>query len=491
MSSTPYYLLSLGCSKNTVDSESMAQLLDQSGYRVVTEPGDAAILIVNTCGFIGPARDESIQALRTLAEAKAETQTLIAAGCLSQLWGPKLAEEVPGLDGVIGTRRWMDIVSFVDRLRLRKHPAPVYHLPDSAKVVGADEGGVLRAAVAGATWASSQRRALDATRGAGSAYVKIADGCRRPCAFCSIPTIKGTAVSRPPESILAEARALAERGVREVILIAQDLTDYGHDLGVKDGLPWLLESMCDAAPPERRRSVACAPGAAPELKWIRLMYAYPGAVSERLIEVMATRPQICHYLDIPLQHGHPDTLKRMRRPANIDWVYRTLGKLRTAMPDIAIRTTFIVGYPGETEAEFEGLLKFVEELRFDRVGCFKYSYEPVTDSARLEGQVPEEVKEERYARLMELQQRISLARNQAQVGRRLEVLVEGHGDGLTLGRSYRDAPEIDGLVILEGEAPIGEFVPVKISGAMTYDLTGSVDTRQAVIMGSRPSLPPD
>jgi ribosomal protein S12 methylthiotransferase len=452
MKSKSYYLLSLGCSKNTVDSESMSQLLDRSGYRASARPDDASILIVNTCGFIGPARAESIRSLQALAESKSKTQTLIAAGCLSQMWGPKLAEAVPGLDGVIGTRRWMDIVEFIHRLRAKKHPEPVYHLPEEAKVVGLDERGVLRAAVAGA-----------------SAYIKIADGCRRPCAFCSIPLIKGTAVSRPPESIIAEARALSKRGVREIILIAQDLTDYGHDLGIKDGLPALLESICDAAP---------------QLKWVRLMYAYPGAVSDRLIEVMAAQPQICHYLDIPLQHGHPGTLQRMRRPANVDWVHRTLGKLRTAMPDIAIRTTFIVGYPGETEAEFEALLEFVDDLQFDRVGCFKYSYEPMTASANLDGSVPEEVKEERYGRLMEVQQRISLARNQAQVGRVLEVLVEGHGDGLTLGRTYRDAPEIDGMVILEGQAPVGEFVPVKISGAMTYDLSGMVDLRDAAVIGA-------
>ena len=450
MKRNAYYLLSLGCSKNTVDSDSMAQLLNRAGYQAAPEADDASILIVNTCGFIGPSREESIGALRALAGAKSSRQTLIAAGCLSQIWGPRLAREVPGLDGVIGTRRWMDIVAFIDRIRATKHPEPVYHLPEAARVVGTDESGVLRAAVAGA-----------------SAYIKIADGCRRPCAFCTIPQIKGTAVSRRPESILAEARALSERGMRELILIAQDLTDYGHDLGVRDGLASLIESMCEAAP---------------GVKWIRLMYAYPGAVSDRLIEVMAARPQVAHYLDLPLQHGHPDTLKRMRRPANLEWVYRTLDKLRAAMPDLAIRTTFIVGYPGETEAEFEGLLKFAADLQFDRVGCFKYSYEPTTPSGRLDGQVPEELKTERYGRLMELQQRISLARNQAQVGRTLDVLVEGRGDGLTLGRSYRDAPEIDGLVILEGEAPIGDVVPVKISGAMTYDLTGTLDMRQAAVV---------
>jgi len=442
MKSKQYFLLSLGCAKNSVDSDSMAQLLNQSGYSPVEQPDEAAILIVNTCGFIGPSRAESIRSLRELAEGKKRKQTLIAAGCLSQIWGTKLVEEVPGIDGVIGTRRWMDIVEFTDKLRTNKHPEPLYHLPEDAKVVGADEHGALRVSVSGV-----------------SAYLKIADGCRRPCAFCSIPRIKGTAVSRPPEAIIHEAQVLAEHGVREAILIAQDLTDYGHDLGLKDGLPNLLESICDAAP---------------DLKWLRLMYQYPGAMTDRLLEVMATRPQIAHYVDIPLQHGHPETLKRMRRPANIDWVYRTLEKVRVAMPDVAIRTTFIVGYPGETETEFEGLLQFVRDLQFDRVGAFQYSFEPGTPSADQPGHLAEEVKQERYERLMEMQQAISLKKNQAHVGRTLDVLIEGQGDGLTLGRTYRDAPEIDGLVILQGTVPAGEFVPVKIDGAMTYDLSGHV-----------------
>lgn len=443
MKAKNYYLMTLGCAKNSVDSDSMAQLLDEAGYTAVEDPARAGILIVNTCGFIGPAREESVRSLRELAEGKTRTQTLIAAGCLSQIWGPKLVAEVPGIDGVIGTRRWMDIVEFTQQVRATKHPEPLYHLPDEATVVGSDERGARRISVSGV-----------------SAYLKIADGCRRPCAFCSIPRIKGTAVSRPPQAIIDEARLLAENGVREAILIAQDLTDYGHDLGLKDGLPNLLESICEAAP---------------DLKWIRLMYQYPGAVTDRLIEVMASRSQIAHYVDIPLQHGHPDVLKRMRRPANIDWVYRTFEKIRRAMPDVAIRTTFIVGYPGETEAEFEGLLKFVRDLEFDRVGAFQYSFEPGTPSADLDNHLSAEIKQERYERLMEMQQAISLKKNQAQVGRTLDVLIEGQGDGLTVGRTYRDAPEIDGLVILEGTAPVGEFVPVKIDGALAYDLTGHVE----------------
>jgi len=454
-----FYLLSLGCSKNTVDSESMAALLHKAGFHGSHDPDDASVLIVNTCGFIESARQESIGALQELAAYKGKNQLLIAAGCMAQRYGQEVVEWVPGVDGVIGTRRWMDIVPFIRQLRRRKHPEPLYHLPDEATTVGKDERGVLRTAVQGP-----------------SAYLKIADGCRRPCAFCAIPQIKGTHVSRPPETIVAEAVRLQAAGIRELILIAQDTTDYGHDLGLKNGLSHLLKQITTAAP---------------DIPWIRLMYAYPGYVTDELIETMATTPQIVNYLDIPLQHGHRETLKRMRRPANIEWVYRTLEKLRQAMPDIAIRTTFIVGYPGETDEEFEGLKQFVRDLQFDRVGTFTYSYEASTPSATVAPQVPEDVKTARLDELMELQQQISLARNQAQVGRTLEVLVEGYDDGVSIGRSYRDAPEIDGLVIIPGQLPLGELVPIHIDGAMTYDLTGSptLENSQIISPASILSLP--
>jgi ribosomal protein S12 methylthiotransferase len=246
-------------------------------------------------------------------------------------------------------------------------------------------------------------------------------------------------------------------GMHEINLIAQDTTDYGYDLGMKDGLARLLERITQSVP---------------QMDWVRIMYAYPGYVTDRLIEVMASTPHILHYLDMPLQHAHPDTLHRMKRPANVDWVYRTLEKMRLAMPDLALRTTFIVGYPGETEAEFQTLLDFVKEIRFDRVGTFQFSFESGIASESLGDPVPAEVKEERYDRLMALQQDISLERNQSYVGKTLDVLFEGQGDGLSLGRSYRDAPEIDGLVIVEGSVPVGELVPVRINGAMTYDLSG-------------------
>ncbi len=439
MSKNTFHLVSLGCAKNTVDSDSMAQLLLRDGYRSMDDPDKASVLIVNTCGFIGPAKEESYRVLGELAQSKRKGQVLIAAGCLTQRYGVEVAQKVQGIDGILGTRRWMDIVQVVKEVRKGPHPEPVYHLPEAA-TVGSDENDALRVSVAGA-----------------SAYLKVADGCRRPCAFCAIPLIKGTAVSRPVDSIINEARTLRDAGVRELVLIAQDTTDYGHDLGMKDGLAVLLEQLTDSVP---------------DMDWIRIMYAYPGYVTDRLIEVMATRKQILPYLDMPLQHAHPKTLYRMQRPSNIDWVHKTLAKMRTAIPELSIRTTFIVGYPGETDEEFQALYDFVNEIRFDRVGAFQFSFEPGTKSAPLGDPVPASAKEERYQRLMELQQNISLQVNQSYVGKTLDVLVEGFDNGLSIGRSYRDAPEIDGMVFIEGKAEVGDIIPVRITGAMAYDLTG-------------------
>ena len=444
MKENTFHLVSLGCAKNTVDSDSMAQLLLRDGYSASEDPALADILIVNTCGFIGPSRDESIEVLNELAEEKVEGQLLIAAGCLSQRFSEYVAEKVPNIDGMLGPRRWMDIVSVVKKLRKMRNnyrPEVLYHLPENAKTVGKDEGDVLRANVFGS-----------------SAYLKIADGCRRPCAFCSIPLIKGTAVSRPLEDIVEEAEILYENGIRELILIAQDSTDYGHDLGMKDGLAILLEEIVKAVP---------------DMDWIRIMYAYPGYVTDRLIDVMAENPQILPYLDIPLQHASPEMLKRMKRPANMDWVHKTLAKMRERIENLTIRTTFIVGYPGETEEEFQALLDFIEEIRFDRVGAFQFSFEPGTTSEPLGDPVSAAIKEERWERLMEIQQNISLQVNQSYVGKTLDILIEGYDEeqGISIGRSYRDAPEIDGMVFIEGDAEVGEIVPARITGAMAYDLT--------------------
>jgi ribosomal protein S12 methylthiotransferase len=448
METKAFHLISLGCSKNTVDSESMAQLLERSGYWPVDNPADAQVLIVNTCGFIGPAKEESLKVLAEMADQKQDGQVLVAAGCLTQRYGKQILRQVPGIDGILGTRRWMDIVQVVQKLRSGKHPKTLYHLP-KVSTVGKDEAGVRRVAVQG-----------------GSAYIKIADGCRRPCAFCAIPLIKGKAISRPMEAILEEARVLQDMGVQELILIAQDTTDYGHDLGLKNGLARLLGKLVLAAP---------------RIKWIRLMYAYPGYVTDQLIETMARYSQILAYLDMPLQHAHPAVLRRMSRPSNMTWVYHTLEKMRMAMPELSLRSTFIVGYPGETDEEFQRLLDFIEEIRFDRVGAFKFSYEPGTSSESLGDPVPSEVKEERWEELMKLQQGISLKKNQGFIGKTMDVLIEGQGDGLSVGRTYRDAPEIDGLVVVEGNIPTGQMVSVRINGAMAYDLSGVVENSNTMI----------
>ena len=431
-----FYLLSLGCSKNLVDSDSIAHLLSQGGLRRTEKPDQAEILIVNTCGFIKPASDESIAELRNLAKHKKKGQLLIAAGCLTQRYRELVAEQVPGLDGIIGTRRWMDILELIQDLR--KNPNQVrYHLPETT-TIGTDDYGILRAAIQGS-----------------NAYLKIADGCRRACAYCAIPMIKGTQVSRPINTIIQEAQQLSALGIKELILIAQDTTDYGSDLGIKDGLANLLEEITNQVP---------------QIPWIRILYAFPGVVTDRLIEVMKTSTQILPYLDIPLQHADPGILKSMRRPSNMQSVRNTINKLRAAMPDFAIRTTFIVGYPGETEVEFQTLLDFMHEIQFDHVGAFTYFHEKGTTAEKLGDPITEEIKQERLERLMTLQQEISLKKNQRWVGRNLSVLVEGYDEGISIGRSYRDAPEIDGLVFIEGELFIGDIHQVKITDALVHDL---------------------
>ena len=452
-SAPTYYLLTLGCPKNTVDSEGMAMLLHREGYRATANPDAADVLIVNTCGFLAAAQEESIATLAELAAGKQRHQRLIAAGCLAQRNGDEIVRRVPGVDALLGTRRWMEIVPLAETLRAGR-PRQRYALlgdPDPAD----DTGVVWRPPALG-----------------GSAYLKISDGCNAPCAFCSIPLFKGKLHSRPLPAIVDEAAALVRGGAKELVIVAQDTTDYGRDRNEPDSLPELLSAIC-------RR--------VPELRWLRLMYAYPGHVSDRLIEVMAGEPQIVPYLDMPLQHGHPATLRRMRRPSSRAWVDRTVAKLRAAMPDLALRTTFIVGFPGETEEEFQGLLDFMQDIQFDKLGVFCWSAEPGTPAFDLPDQVTEEVKEERWNRVMAAQQAIALARNQAQLGRTLEVLVEGRGEvsgeemgitlpngqSVTLARSYRDAPEVDGLVLIPGvDWQPGAMAHVTISGALPYDLIG-------------------
>lgn len=440
MKKKTYYLETLGCAKNSVDSASMEILLNQAGFIPSESKTRAEILIVNTCGFIQAARDESYQVLTELAQNKKPGQILIAAGCLTERYRQRVAKEVKGIDGIVGTRRWMDILELIQNIRGKDRSSrDTLNIPDTLKI-GEDIPRVARSLIQGK-----------------SAYIKIADGCRRTCAFCAIPLIKGNSVSRAPEAVIADATHLQAQGVQEIILIAQDSTDYGNDLGIKDGLVHLLERLLP--------KIA-------DIPWVRILYTFPGFVNERLIDLMTNKTQLIPYLDMPLQHADPDILRRMRRPDNMDWVRRTIQKMRTNIPGLALRTTMIVGFPGETEVEFQALLDFISEIKFDHLGAFTYSFEVGTPAEPLGDPVPQEVKMDRLERLMSLQEQISLEINQGFIGKKLPVLVEGYNEGISVGRSYRDAPEIDGLVFVEGEALIGKIVPVTINSALTHDLIG-------------------
>lgn len=436
-----FYVASLGCPKNTVDSNSMAVLLQREGYRPTLDSQAADIIIVNTCGFIEKARQESLDTLRELADTLRPGQHLVAAGCWAQRAPEFLVEAVPQLDAVLGTRTWQGIVPLAQQL-LQSRETDVLALIEDGPLTLPEEAGAPGYAVSGA-----------------SAFLKIADGCSRKCAFCAIPAIKGGNVSRSEEAILADARELRDMGVLEINLIAQDSTFYGYDQGRKDGLAELLEALVQAVP---------------EVPWLRILYAFPGYITPALIDVITRHEQVLPYIDIPLQHAHPDVLRRMRRPADVAEVRSTIAQLRRQIPNVALRTTFIVGFPGETDAEFATLLDFVKEIHFDRVGVFTYSHEVGTPAAELEDDVPDAIKEERYDALMVVQQAISLQQNLKCVGKRFEVLLEGVGEGLTVGRSYRDAPEIDGLVLIDEELEPHCMVKVEIDKALEYDLLGHV-----------------
>ncbi|PDV99038.1 30S ribosomal protein S12 methylthiotransferase RimO [Candidatus Chloroploca asiatica] len=454
-----YHLVTLGCPKNAVDSEGMDGLLTEAGHTQATTADEADVIIVNTCSFIAAAREETLGVLRELASGKREGQQLIAAGCMAQSHG-ELVAAVPGVDQTLSTQQWMQIADLVGGttprttkqgqaipvLSLQPAPAPVAEAPPLPGY---------------ADWRTTQIRR---TRSTPSAYLKISDGCNLRCAFCTIPSFKGDMASKPVGAVLAEARELVQHGVRELVLVAQHLTDYGRDLGLRDGLALLLEELCQVVP---------------ETTWIRLMYAYPHGISERLIRVMADHPQIVKYLDMPLQHAHPATLRRMRRPPDTERTMALLTTMRAAMPDLALRSTFIVGFPGETPEEFRALLMFLETMQLDRVGAFRYSQEPGTHAATLPDQVRPQVIERRWHTLMQLQQGISQQRMTRWVGRTLPVLIEGHGTGdderpLAVGRSFRDAPEVDGQVFVWGNPPVGEFVRVQVTQATAYDLWGEV-----------------
>ena len=428
-------IVTLGCAKNEVDSEEIAGVLGGAGYVVDGTSEETGIIVINTCGFLESAKEESIATIRAaVAEKEAgRAKKVIVAGCLAQRMGAELMRLAPGADSYVGVgqmARFAEIVASVREERARALDVePPHHrwadVPTRAR--------------AGRPW---------------SAYLKISEGCNHRCTFCTIPSFRGAHQSKPIERVVAEARHLAFQGTREINLIAQDVTQYGFDLYRAFTLPRLLREL----------------NGVEGIDWIRLLYFYPNLLTDEVIETMASLPKVVKYIDIPLQHTHPDVLRRMKRPWDGEKYLQIFDKVRAAMPEVAIRTTFIVGFPGETEEEFEDLLEFCEAAELDRVGAFTFSQEPSTPSFAMPNQVPDEVKQERYARLMTLQQEIALEANQSWIGREIDVLIEDVKDGWLVGRSHRDAPEIDGFVFVEGDARPGEFVRAKVTGAEPYDL---------------------
>jgi ribosomal protein S12 methylthiotransferase len=440
-----YHIVTLGCAKNVADSERIGRVLGEGEHVEAAETATADVIIVNTCGFIDASKEESVNTIVELAAGKRAGQQLVVAGCLTALHGEELRAEVPEIDAVFGAEQWDGIAAYARTIEPISLEPPPFDIPET-----------------------SVAPIMPQVRP--SAYLKISDGCNAPCTFCIIPKMKGKLHSTPADEIVAEARRLAAQGVREIVLVAQDSTDYGRDLGQADGLPALLERISAAVP---------------EVTWLRLMYAYPGHVTQRLAETMARLPNVARYIDIPLQHAAEPMLRRMRRPSNTRMVREMFATLREAMPDIAIRTTFIVGYPGETEAEFTELLGFVREMAFDHVGCFTFSPQAESPAAHAPDPVPERIKKRRQRQLMEVAQQVSLIKNRAMVGREIDVLVESGGavarrpsrDGIegafVIGRSYRDAPEVDGLVLLEGLHPPGAMVRARVTQALAYDLVAT------------------
>lgn len=440
--------ISLGCPKNLVDSEGMLGGLDAAGYSFTRDIEDADAVVVNTCGFIDAARDESIGALRqSLGQNRdGKRRRVIAVGCLAQRYGAELLSEVEGLDAVVGMGQQDDLPDILAEA-----------LGEGAPGVDLPAGGRLRVFDPAHYFPEPERR-IRLTQ-PWTAYVKISDGCDNPCTFCSIPLMRGKMRSRPAADIEAEVRFLAAQGVQEIVLIAQDSTHYGDDLGEGD-IAALLRRLAKIEGP----------------RWIRLMYAYPTRVNDRLIDVIASEDRICNYIDMPLQHASDPMLAAMKRPGTSASYLRLLERLREKCPDLTIRTTMIIGFPGETEKDFENLLHFVEEAQFDRLGAFRYSPEPGTPAALYADMPSARVVERRYAQLMRVQQRISLDRNRRWVGRVIPVLVESQGArGTWICRSERDAPDIDGKVLVSGargetELKAGDFINVTITGAEPYDL---------------------
>lgn len=434
--------ISLGCDKNLVDSEVMIGLLADKGYQMTDDEPQADVIVINTCCFIHDAKEESIQTILEMAEYKktGTLKALIVTGCLAQRYQEEILEEIPEVDEVLGTTSYDKIVDAIQealegKSGVRIEDIDALPLPDTKRLV---------------------------TTGGHFAYLKIAEGCDKHCTYCIIPKIRGNYRSVPMERLVKEARDLAEDGVKELILVAQETTIYGTDLYGEKSLHRLLRELCKIN----------------GIRWIRILYCYPEEIDDSLIQVMKEEPKICHYLDLPIQHASTEILRRMGRRTSREDLEEIIGKLRREIPDIAIRTTLITGFPGETKEQHEELMDFVDQMEFDRLGVFTYSPEEGTPAAQMEDQIPEEVKEDRQAELMELQQEIAFDLAEDMIGREVLVMIEGKvaDENAYVGRTYKDAPNVDGLIFVNTDEELmsGDFARVKVTGAAEYDLIGEL-----------------
>ena len=434
--------ISLGCDKNLVDTEVMLGLLASRGYEMTDDETEADIIVINTCCFIHDAKEESIQNILEMAEYKKEgkVKALIVTGCLAERYRQEILDEIPEVDEVLGTTAYDRILDAVDAALAGEHSVMLADidalpLPDTKRLV---------------------------TTGGHFAYLKIAEGCDKHCTYCIIPKIRGNYRSVPMERLIREAEELAAQGVKELILVAQETTLYGKDLYGEKSLHRLVRELCRIS----------------RLQWIRILYCYPEEITDELIQVMKEEKKVCHYLDLPIQHASDAVLKRMGRRTTKQELIEIIGKLRREIPDICLRTTLITGFPGETEEQHEELIEFVDEMEFDRLGVFTYSPEEDTPAEKMPDQIDEEVKEERQAELMELQQEIAFDNAERMVGREVLVMIEGKvaDENAYVGRTYRDAPNVDGLIFINTDEELlsGDFARVKVTGALDYDLIGEL-----------------
>lgn len=434
--------ISLGCDKNLADSEEMLGLLTGKGYEIVDSEEEAEVIVINTCCFIHDAKEESIENILEMAEYKkaGTCKVLIVTGCMAQRYKEEIIEEIPEVDAVLGTTSYMDILKAIDEACEGRHFQEfrdINELPED-----------------------SGRRVL--TTGGHYGYLKIAEGCDKHCTYCIIPSLRGRFRSVPQERLIAQAEHMAEQGVKELILVAQETTMYGTDLYGKKTLHLLMKELCKIK----------------GIRWIRVLYCYPEEIYDELIQVMKEEKKICHYLDLPIQHASDRILKRMGRRTTRAQLTATIEKLRKEIPDIVLRTTLITGFPGETEEDHQELMEFVDEMEFDRLGAFTYSPEEGTPAETMEDQIPEEIKEERRDEIMELQQEISLEKGNDRIGQELLVMIEGKvsGESAYIARTYGDAPKVDGYIFVQTGVLLmtGDFAKVRVTGALEYDLIGEL-----------------